>query len=187
MSKQLLVVDGYNVIRSSSRYRHLIEESPVYGSDVYVRARDALISDVAEFAHGTYRAVIVFDGFANADPERPKRTSAGVEIVFSPYGVEADSVIERLVTQEREHGGRVTVVTSDSVVQSTVFGEGVTRLSARMFDDESFALDDRLAEMSTSPRPSPAVHTTIAQRIPADVAAKLHEMSLPASRRNRRR
>lgn len=180
-SRQLLVVDGYNVIRACRRYRELVDDSysdPIL-HDVYVRARQALVSDVASFAHGAYRATIVFDGFGNPDPERPPRRSGGVDIVFSPSGVEADAVIERMVAQEREQGRPVTVITSDAFVQSTVFGPGVTRLSARMFDDETADIGRRLEELRMSPRDPAPVHATIAQRIPADVAARLKEMSMP--------
>ena len=98
MQRRVLVVDGYNVIRESHAYRKLIDEDltdPLL-HDVYVRAREALLADVAAFAQGSYEATVVFDGFGNPDPERPPMRTAGVNIVFSPSGVEADAVIERL-------------------------------------------------------------------------------------------
>ncbi|MBR2834630.1 MAG: NYN domain-containing protein [Coriobacteriales bacterium] len=181
MPLQLLVVDGYNVIRACKRYRSLVDEAyqdPIL-HDVYVRARTALVRDVAGFAHGKYRPVIVFDGFGNPDPERPERTSGGVQIIFSKYGIEADSIIERMVREERDAGRPVTVVTSDSFIQNTVYGEGVTRLSARMFDDETDALARQLEDFKKIPvKPGP-VHATVADRIPKDVAKKLHEMAMP--------
>ncbi len=41
---ELLVVDGYNVIRATDRYAHLIDEGD---ADPFMRAREALLSDVA--------------------------------------------------------------------------------------------------------------------------------------------
>lgn len=189
MTKRLLVVDGYNAIRESSRYRPLIDEDlvdPVL-HDVYVRARQALIADVAAYAQGTYRAVVVFDGFGNPDPERPPRRTAGVDVVFSPAGVEADTVIERLVAEERAAGTQVTVITSDAGVQSTVFGEGVTRLSSRMFDNEAQAMNEHVAEMRIAPNTGGPVHATVADRIPADLRATLKAMTLPRKQRERLR
>ena len=181
MPKRILVVDGYNVIRENPRYRRLIDEDlndPVL-HDVYVRAREALLADVAAFAQGHYRATVVFDGFGNPDPERPPMRTAGVDVVFSPSGVEADAVIERLAAQERAAGREVTVITSDAGVQSTVFCEGVTRLSSRMFNNETEAMNETISEMRIAPHTGGPVHATVADRIPADTRAILRSMTLP--------
>ena len=60
--RELLVVDGYNVIRATERYAHLIDEGD---ADPYLRAREALLADVAAFAQGSYDPVVVFDGAGN--------------------------------------------------------------------------------------------------------------------------
>ncbi len=185
VSGRVLVVDGYNVIRESPRYRGLVDEDlsdPVL-HDVYVRARQALVADVAAFAQGNFHAVIVFDGFGNPDPERPPRRAAGVDIVFSPSGVEADAVIERLVTQHREAGHPVTVVSSDAAVQSTVFGNGVDRLSSRMFENETVSMREHVDEMRVAPATGGRIRTTVADRLPVDVRVKLKEMALPRKAR----
>lgn len=178
MSRQLkgLVVDGYNVIRSVDKYRQLIDEEildPVL-HDVYIRARSALIADVAAFAKGRYEATIVFDGFDNPDPYRDVVKTAGVNIVFSEPGEEADAVVERLVTQGRDHGRDMTVVSSDRLIQNTVFGDGVTRMSARMFAGETHQMNKRIYEQHEQPRDTKA---TLADRIPADVRHKLWLMT----------
>lgn len=179
--RRVLVVDGYNVIRESPAYRALIDEEltdPVL-HDVYVRARQALLADVAAFAQGTFEATVVFDGFGNPDPERPPRRTAGVNVVFSPSGVEADTVIERMVAEAREEGREVTVITSDAGVQSTVFGEGVTRLSSRMFANEADAMNDHIAELRRSPVRQGPVRATVADRVSPDVRLALRAMTLP--------
>lgn len=183
--RRVLVVDGYNVIRESPVYRALIDEDltdPVL-HDVYVRARQALLADVAAFAQGTFEATVVFDGFGNPDPERPPRRTAGVNVVFSPSGVEADTVIERMVAEAREEGREVTVITSDAGVQSTVFGEGVTRLSSRMFANEADAMNDHIAELRRSPVRQGPVRATVADRVPPDVRLALRAMTLPPAGR----
>lgn len=183
--RRVLVVDGYNVIRESPAYRALIDEDltdPVL-HDVYVRARQALLADVAAFAQGTFEATVVFDGFGNPDPERPPRRTAGVDVVFSPSGVEADTVIERMVAEAREEGREVTVITSDAGVQSTVFGEGVTRLSSRMFANEADAMNDHIAELRRSPVRQGPVRATVADRVSPDVRLALRAMTLPPAGR----
>lgn len=184
MRRRVLVVDGYNVIRESRTYRQLIDEDltdPLL-HDVYVRARQALLADVAAFAQGSYEATVVFDGFGNPDPERPPLRTAGVNVVFSPSGVEADTVIERMVAEERSAGSEVTVITSDAGVQSTVFGENVTRLSSRMFDNETHAMNEHIDEMRIAPHTGGPIRATVADRVPPDVRARLKQMTLPRKR-----
>ena len=179
--KSLLLVDGYNVIRSQGPYRGLVDDDlrdPVL-HDVYVRARAALIADVAAFAQGSYtRTTVVFDGFGNPDPERPPRRSAGIDIVFSPSGVEADAVIEQLARTYRVQGWEVTVITSDAGVQSTVFADGVTRLSSRMFTNEAHDMNERIDEMRYVPNTGAPARTTVKDRLPSDVRARLMQMAM---------
>ncbi len=173
---KVLVVDGYNVIRSVTKYRRLIDEEILDPTlhDVYIRARSALIADVAAFAKGRYDATIVFDGFGNPDPHRDVRQTAGIAVTFSEPDEEADAVVERLVTQARAHGRDVTVVTSDKLVQSTVFGNGVTRMSARMFAGEARQMNRAINEQREAPKHRKA---TVGDRIPADVRHRLWLMS----------
>lgn len=187
MGRRILVVDGYNVIRDSPRYRRLIDEDlagPVL-HDVYMRARSALLADVGAFAQGSFEeATVVFDGFGNPDPERPPLREAGVNVVFSPSGVEADAVIERLVTEAREGGEDVTVVTSDAGVQSTVFGDRVTRLSSRMFENEAVAMNEHVRELRVAPYGGP-VHATLADRLPVEMRERLMGMAMGRGARGR--
>ena len=182
MRKTLLLVDGYNVIRSQGPYRGLVDEDyhdPIL-HDVYVRARAALVADVAAYAQGSYtRTTVVFDGFGNPDPERPPRKSAGIDIVFSPSGVEADTVIEKLARTYRLQGWEVTVITSDAGVQSTVFADGVTRLSSRMFTNEAQSMNEHIDQMRYVPNTGAPARTTVQDRLPTDVRARLMQMAMP--------
>ena len=46
---KLLIVDGYNVLRSGQRYVHMRREED-YTHETFNKVREALISDVAAFA-----------------------------------------------------------------------------------------------------------------------------------------
>ena len=48
--KKLLIVDGYNVLRSGSRYRNAPDED--YTDDTFNAAREMLINDVVNYAGG---------------------------------------------------------------------------------------------------------------------------------------
>jgi predicted RNA-binding protein with PIN domain len=129
-----LIVDGYNVIRRTPPYTHIAE----YDLD---SARLALVADVAAFAHNEFKATIVFDGHNNPHSDGLSHSIAGVTVIFSRYGVEADSVIEALSRSAREAGEDVLVVTSDAQMQWTVLGGRVARMSADEFAGEIKAED----------------------------------------------
>ncbi len=169
--KELLVVDGYNVIHADPRYERLIfdRSDDPYSRDVYDAARTSLIADVAAFAQGRYEPVIVFDGAGNVNPDRPNLPQAGVRIEFSPTGVSADTVIQRLCTDAREHGRACSVVTSDGTIQATVMGKGVTRISARMFAGEVKQVDADVAEAEAAPD----IKLTLGSRLGGDSLSKL--------------
>ena len=127
-SRELLVVDGYNVIYKSARYLARMDEAAE--GDPFEQARELLISDVAAYAKGRYEPVVVFDAAGNVSPVRPDLSPAGVRVIFSAAGESADEVIERLVTEARLAPHAVTVVTSDRTIRATVGGIPVTRVSS---------------------------------------------------------
>lgn len=166
---KLLIVDGYNVLRSGQRYVHMRREAD-YTHESYNKVREALISDVAAFAGTEYRAIIVFDAAENTESAGKTQAIGGVKVVFSPYGSSADKVIEKLAHDARERHTEVMVVTSDATVQDTVFGGGVDRMSA---DGFSFEMDD-LSHEAASDRTLETHHkATVADRLDADVVEKL--------------
>ncbi len=134
-----LIVDGYNVIHRTPPYRQLAE-------DDLDAARTALVSDVAAFAHGEWKATVVFDGHANPHSEGLPHEVSGVTVVFSPYGVDADVVIEARARAARERGDETVVVTSDAQLQWTVMGGATTRMSADEFGGELRDADEAWRE-----------------------------------------
>ena len=106
--KKLLIVDGYNVLRSGSRYRWQPRADEDYTDD-----------------------------FFNAELSQGSRTKiGGVQVIFSPAGQSADKVIEKLAYDAGKRGVETMVVTSDAAIQDTVFGGGVDRMSADGFSHE---------------------------------------------------
>ncbi len=169
--KKLLIVDGYNVLRSGSRYQRI--DDPDYTDDWFNTARDALVNDVINFAGREWRAIVVFDGGGNAFSAGEATSLGGVRIVFSPAGQSADKVIEKLAHDARERQVETLVVSSDATIQDTVFGFGVDRMSAEGFCRElgAYYEDARLDDT-----PKVSRKNTVADRIPADVLAELTRM-----------
>lgn len=169
--KKLLLVDGYNVLRSGSRYRQIT--SPDYTDDTYNTARETLINDVVNYAGHDFSAIIVFDGARNAFSDGATETVGGVRIMFSPAGQSADKVIEKLAHDARERQVETLVVTSDATIQDTVFGFGVDRMSADGFSRE-VGMHYADARLDETPKVSPK--NTVADRIDPKVLAKLRAL-----------
>lgn len=166
--KRVLIVDGYNVLRSGYRYRNIT--SPDYTHDAYNRARELLINDVVLFAGKEYAATIVFDGYGNQFSTGEPTKVGGVKIIFSPEGNSADKVIEKLAHEAREKGCEVLVVTSDASIQDAVFGGLVDRMSAAGFCHE---MELYHQDVHQEENPKVSSKNTVEGRIDKSTLAKL--------------
>ncbi|MCL1797963.1 MAG: NYN domain-containing protein [Eggerthellaceae bacterium] len=166
--KKILIIDGYNVLRSGNRYKEVVD--PDYTDDAYNQAREKLINDVASFAGREYRAIVVFDGAHNEFSRGEVETIGNVRIMFSPAGHSADKVIEKLARDARERKIETLVVTSDGSIQDTVFGGGVDRMSANDFSWEMATLQ---AERESEEAPQVAYKNTLGERLSPAIREKL--------------
>lgn len=170
--RQVLIVDGYNVIRNNERYAGLGIDYE--GGAGWNKAREALINDAAQLAQESYeRCTVVFDGAGNPASTGVPTRAAGIDVVFSPAGKSADTVIERLAHDAREEGFEVMVVSSDLTIQSTVFGGGVTRMSAAGFAIDTVEIEHERKALAGH---SPHEKRTIAERVDAATLAKLEAL-----------
>lgn len=169
--KKLLIVDGYNVLRSGSRYSRIA--LPDYTDDYYNVARERLMNDVINYAGSVMEAIIVYDAGERRGDHSENADIGGVRIMFSQSGRSADQLIEKLSHDARERGVETLVVTSDATVQDTVFGGGIDRMSAEGFCQELARMEEARRETA---RPQISRKNTIADRIPPAIAEKLREM-----------
>lgn len=169
--RKILIIDGYNVLRSGSRYKQIA--GPDYTDDAFNRARETLINDVVGYAGHEWGAVIVFDGAKSRFSTGEAESVGGVRIMFSPSGQSADKVIEKLAHDARERGIEALVVTSDATIQDTVFGGGVDRMSA---NDFSWEMNNLLVENELDATPRVSRKNTVADRIDPAVRAKLEKL-----------
>ena len=157
-----LIVDGYNVIRSTPPYSFLAE-------DDLDAARAALVSDVSAFSAGEWRATVVFDGHNNRASDGSSHHVAGVTVIFSRFGMDADTVIESLARAARERGEETTVVTSDAETQWAVLGGSIARMSSAEFSGE---LRDGSREWAEH-APAGSLAGRLEDRIEADTKLRL--------------
>lgn len=157
--RRMLIVDGYNVMNAGEPYVLLAAQD-------LDAARARLVSDVASYAYGEQSALIVFDGGTNPHSDGTPHLIAGVEVVFSPFGTDADSVIEQAAGVRRSAGHEVTVVTSDAQTQWAVMGAGVRRMSAAEFLSEIAGERVEHSEFN----PSGSRKSTISGRVDPEVS-----------------
>lgn len=169
--KKLLIVDGYNVLRSGSRYARIT--LPDYTDDTFNVARERLVNDVIAYAGRSMEAIIIYDGAERVADHSEAETIGGVCVMFSKRGQSADNLIEKLAHDARERGVETLVVTSDATIQDTVFGGGVDRMSAEGFCQE---LSSRDEDVTDDRAPAIASKRTVADRISPEVAARLKRM-----------
>ncbi len=168
--RPLLIVDGYNMLRSSGAYEEVGEDD--FTGDPFNVAREKLITDVATFAQRKYDAIIVFDGGGNPESMGEPVSTAGIEVVFSPAGTDADSMIERLAFRARKDEREVLVVSSDWAVQNATFKDGVIRMSSLGFSQEVSDIKEDCAEASDNHG-----KMTLAGRLDPKTRAKLEAMA----------
>lgn len=161
MSGRHVVIDGYNLLHAHPRYA-------LGQYDDMDSARARLVADVAGFAEGGPRTILVFDGGGNPSSDGTPHHIGALTVIFSPAGTTADDVIESLARRFRERGEDVLVVTSDTATRETVRSGSVSVLSSRQFAAD--LLDEAQATRVT-------VHAgrriALSRRIAPDVAERL--------------
>lgn len=122
--KNILVVDGYNIIGAWEELEKLKNKD-------LAQARLLLIEKMAEYqAYLGDRVIVVFDAYSVQGLER-KMESYKVEVIYTKENETADECIERLVKGLKNVNNQVYVATSDYTEQRTIFAQGALRKSAR--------------------------------------------------------
>lgn len=161
-----LIVDGYNVLHAHPTYASMAR------TDIDA-ARARLVADLAGYATGGPRTVVVFDGGANPASDGTPHHLGALTVIFSPAGTTADTVIEGLAARSRERGERATVVTSDGETRRVVRTGTISIRSADSFVAEIGAdLQERMRGEDGRGR-SGGSRVPLGERVPADVAGVL--------------
>ncbi len=125
MKKDLLYVDGYNMIGAWPHLQKLQRENDL------VAARESLLHDLSEYAkYENVEVRVVFDAhFVPGIQQVYDRYH--LTVIFTKEEETADSYIEKAVGEENLFTTNVVVATSDLAEQWLVFQRGASRKSAR--------------------------------------------------------
>jgi predicted RNA-binding protein with PIN domain len=135
--KEILLVDGYNIIGAWEALRKLRDQD-------LQAARDLLIDKMAEYQGYTgTRVIIVFDAHFVQGTEKKTR-QAKVEVIFTRKNQTADEKIEQMAIELRKIDTRIYVATSDYTEQWAIFGQGALRKSARELELEVQAMEKQV-------------------------------------------
>lgn len=124
MKKELLFVDGYNIIGA---WPHLVS---LQRRDELALARDVLLNELSEYAkYHNIEIRVVFDAMFVPGIEK-QYDYHNLIVVFTKEDETADMYIERAVGEENLYTTNVVVATSDLVEQWLIFQRGASRKSA---------------------------------------------------------
>lgn len=119
-----VIIDGYNLLHKDDELKHLIH------SDLQT-ARHQLIRKIENTAQAmAQHTTVVFDGKEAGCDEA--LSIGGLEIMFAPGHLTADSIIERIVFKAGDTQ-KIIVVTSDHAESDTVSSAGAYTMSSEDF------------------------------------------------------
>lgn len=162
---KFIFVDGYNVINSWSNLKSEKEIS-------LDSARQKLIDILHNYgAIHQIKIMLIFDGYGVAgNLENKYEHNKNLTVIFTKSGETADAYIEK----EIHNIGRrfeVSVVTSDSLEQQTIFQRGATRISSIEFYNMVFDTSEDIKR--SSKKVSTSHKSTIQDNIDEDILKKL--------------
>lgn len=127
--KEYLLVDGYNIVFSWDELNELAK--------VNLDAARSKLMDILCDYQGFKKCIIilVFDAYKVKGGIGEVQDYHGIHVVYTKEAETADMYIEK-ITHEIDRKHRVTVATSDSIVQLIIMGQGAVRLSANDLKEE---------------------------------------------------
>jgi predicted RNA-binding protein with PIN domain len=119
---QLILVDGYNVIRRNPQFRAALAHS-------LESARQLLIAQLLQrYRHTPHQVTVVFDGAGRQEQSIFDRR---IHIIYSKSGENADQVIARLASEAQVAGREVLLFSDDHEVRQSVVQQGGTARTAQ--------------------------------------------------------
>ena len=123
MSKHL-IIDGYNLLGAIGR-------GTITGGPEGEAMRETLLQDLTRYRQRIEHSItVVFDAWRQVGGIQRQEHRAGVTVIFSRQGEQADQVIQRMV---REYGRDSAVVSSDHEVINVARSHGAFVIRSQEF------------------------------------------------------
>ncbi|NLT34503.1 MAG: hypothetical protein GXX83_01190 [Gaiellales bacterium] len=166
------LIDGYNLLHALVKAEN---RGAGPGMDLE-RERERLVDRLASFMGGTNdRAIAVFDS-RQARLERAQTVSPNVEVYYGSLRRSADTIIERAAYRLRRDE-TIVVVTSDYVLQQTVFSPGVGNHPVVRQSSAQFIAELRTDATNVTRRSvGPAVERRVEDALAPGVAEHLRQL-----------
>ncbi len=124
MSKEFLLVDGYNMIHAWQELKELVEVS-------LESARQKLLDMLSNYKGSQkINIIVVFDAYLVKGNVGKIFQYHNISVVYTKEAETADHFIERTVNRLPRHY-KVSVATSDGLEQMIILGEGAQRVTAQ--------------------------------------------------------
>lgn len=137
MLRDLIIIDGYNLLNSWKEIEDILRES-------FEHARGIMIEKVLNhFSFLGKKAILVFDAHLVKKGKESRERIGNIEIIYSAEGQTADMVIEKICFELKDRY-RVYVVTSDRTEQDVIWASGGLRISSREFIREILARESEI-------------------------------------------
>jgi len=120
-----IIIDGYNLIRQSIKFRRFERQSLEAGR----RALIEWLSQYRRLKH--HRITVVFDGWAGGSPHQERDYLSGIELIYSSLGVKADEIIKEIAASTDEE---ILVISSDREITSFARRRGQATLASPEFE-----------------------------------------------------
>lgn len=137
---EYLLIDGYNIIFAWKELQQIAKDN-------LNTARD-ILTDVLINYHGYSKRniIVVFDAYKVKGMSETVENHDGIFVIYTKESQTADSYIER-VSKEMSKKYKVTVATSDALVQTIIFGNGAYRISADEFKQQILTANKEIAQL----------------------------------------
>ena len=137
-SKEIILVDGYNIIFAWDTLTKIAKVS-------LVDARDSLIRMLSNYAgYRKIDIIVVFDAYLVRGGVGSCERAGEIYVVYTKEKETADAYIER-TSVDLAKDYYVRVATSDAIEQMIILGAGAYRVSAREFEREILNVEEEIA------------------------------------------
>jgi predicted RNA-binding protein with PIN domain len=118
-----LLIDGYNLIGTAHRDLE--------------KARNNLIARLSRYsAQKDHDVTLVFDGWKDGQAREARLRTGNITIIFSRIAENADTVIKRILSEDRRAW---IVVSSDREISDYAYGSGCVSVTAQEFEEKLFS------------------------------------------------